>query len=730
MSKYLDETGLGILQNILKTKFDSKVDKVSGKGLSTNDYTTTEKNKLSGIESGANKTTVYTASECTTYTTDSGACTPAAVKQAVSKFQTDTTYNTVTTSTAGLMSAADKTKLDGITSGANKYTLPTASTSTLGGVKVGSNLSISNGVLSATNTTYSAATQSTQGLMTADDKKKLDGIAAGATAVTSSTVSGWGFKTTDNNTWKANSSSSEGYVSSGANQANKVWKTDANGNPAWRDDANTTYSAATQSAQGLMSAADKTKLDGVATGANNYSLPTASSSTLGGIKVGTNLSISSGVLSAKDTTYSDVTTSTHGLMTATDKTKLDGIATGANKTTINNTLTSTSTSEALSANQGKVLNDKIGGLYVKHDNMTPKYVLVADSYSVKTYTGDGNTDPVSKIGVTFSQKYTVGGTCCADGSQTSGVNAMTADSEVSDVVVLTGVNDCQWMMNDKYENGKLIAKRKTAAEIKSAVGTFLNACYSKFPNAKVHLYFCGNNQQQDQVNLGTYRWAKYEVFNAYKSYTSNKFEIVDGSWSLIISSADTSDGLHPNQAAVNKFYPMIGQSIKNNFAPINRHEIKSITDCGTITPIQNTKTVNLQGNAGFSIDGANAQFTCQELFANFNGKNQQSVYTETIGICRIASPLFTTHGYTSSGLTPPYTSVFFGTCVGFFNLMNGAGETTMITAPCTLFLSGENGKEIYVQHVIPVELTNGYPYIESVMLKNVDIKGDIFSVVA
>ena len=40
---------------------------------------------------------------------------------------TDTKYNNATTSVAGLMSAADKTKLDGIATGANKYVHPTTS---------------------------------------------------------------------------------------------------------------------------------------------------------------------------------------------------------------------------------------------------------------------------------------------------------------------------------------------------------------------------------------------------------------------------------------------------------------------------------------------------------------------------------------------------------------------------------------------------------------------------
>lgn len=45
----------------VSSQINTKVDKVDGKGLSTNDYTTAEKTKLSGIATGANKYTLPTA---------------------------------------------------------------------------------------------------------------------------------------------------------------------------------------------------------------------------------------------------------------------------------------------------------------------------------------------------------------------------------------------------------------------------------------------------------------------------------------------------------------------------------------------------------------------------------------------------------------------------------------------------------------------------------------------
>ncbi len=51
--EYLDKSGLTLLISKIKTALGGKVDVVSGKGLSTNDYTNAEKTKLSGIVSGA-----------------------------------------------------------------------------------------------------------------------------------------------------------------------------------------------------------------------------------------------------------------------------------------------------------------------------------------------------------------------------------------------------------------------------------------------------------------------------------------------------------------------------------------------------------------------------------------------------------------------------------------------------------------------------------------------------
>lgn len=96
----------------------------------------------------------------------------------------------------------------------------------------------------------------------------------------------------------------------------------------------TTYSVATTSANGLMSSTDKSKLDGIASGANNYSLPTASSSTLGGVKTTSTVTSTSGFTACPiisgvpyykdtDTTY---TLSSFGITaTAAELNKLDGV---------------------------------------------------------------------------------------------------------------------------------------------------------------------------------------------------------------------------------------------------------------------------------------------------------------------------------------------------------------------------------------------------------------------
>ena len=82
MDNPINGTGLQYFWGKLKTLLAGKVDKVSGKGLSTEDFTTAEKTKLSGVETGAQKNTVtgVKGSNETTYRTGNVNLTAANVK--------------------------------------------------------------------------------------------------------------------------------------------------------------------------------------------------------------------------------------------------------------------------------------------------------------------------------------------------------------------------------------------------------------------------------------------------------------------------------------------------------------------------------------------------------------------------------------------------------------------------------------------------------------------------
>lgn len=97
------------------------------------------------------------------------------------------TIPTATTSSAGAMGAADKSKLDGIEAGANAYTLPPANGASLGGIKVGDNLSITaDGTLSAVQGAYElpTASASTKGGIKVGANLSMNGETLSATDTT------------------------------------------------------------------------------------------------------------------------------------------------------------------------------------------------------------------------------------------------------------------------------------------------------------------------------------------------------------------------------------------------------------------------------------------------------------------------------------------------------------------------------------------------------------------
>jgi len=167
--------------------------------------------------------------------------------------------------------------------------------------------------------------------------------------------------------------------------------------------------------------------------ANTYSLPTAASNVKGGIKVGTGLSISNDVLSVK----------------------------------IQDNLTSSATDEALSAKQGKALNDKILALDVT--DSASGYVSKVDQTDGKiTVTHDNFVTPV----VTFSNGTTNGPTFTvqATGGTSSSATIPSASSSQSGVVTTA----TQSFAGDKTFTGEVTGNKNIQADYGMAAGGIAN----------------------------------------------------------------------------------------------------------------------------------------------------------------------------------------------------------------------------------------------------------------
>jgi hypothetical protein len=275
--------------------------------------TDAERTKLTGVENNANNYSHPASHPASMITEDAARRFASDGEKAAWNAKAETTPANGTSD--GLMSAADKTKLDGVEANANKYTHPASHPATMitedsdhrfatdveksnwngklnaaggtisGDLAVSGNLTI-NGTTTAIDTTN---------LEIEDNVVLLNKNQAGVPPTT--LRSGIEVERGDSPNVKLqfNENTDKWEVTEDGTTFHDLAKAD---DTRFMTTAQKTAATreATASQNGLMSTAYASKLDGVAPNANNYVLPTASGAALGGVKVGASLNINAGVL--------------------------------------------------------------------------------------------------------------------------------------------------------------------------------------------------------------------------------------------------------------------------------------------------------------------------------------------------------------------------------------------------------------------------------------------------
>ena len=252
-------------------------------------------------------------------------------------------------------------------------------------------------------------------------------------------------------------------------------------------DTNTTYSDVTTSTHGLMTPEDKTKLDGIAKNANNYSLPTASSSTLGGVKTTSAVTSTTGLTACPIISgvpyYKDTDTNTDTKVTNTLATTTKAYVTG---TTSASTNTGTQVFDT-----GVYLDTTVGRLHMNEAQIgTNNEILINNNMitcgtnkpirlnDTETDNNEGKHVVVGSPGIMVK-----GGVCLTNGS---GLYARRADSD--DWKHLAGIDTNNNTLygtssyNDKigdvyYRGNNMYIQSNTDIQISSKTAGLTNRSY-------------------------------------------------------------------------------------------------------------------------------------------------------------------------------------------------------------------------------------------------------------